>query len=468
MSEVKPPSDPFSPYAPSAGDPMAGRWMHHLLRRAAFGANQQRLDRLDGKSIGETLDWLFDYDVDKDPFGESLANLEGFVNLTQTSEVAKFWLFRMINSPNPLQERIALFWHGRLPSSGGKVEQGRLMHEQIQMFRKLGLKNYRELITALGHDGAMLIYLDGRSNVKGKPNENYARELMELFTLGIGNYTERDVQELARCFTGWRVQEENVLFEKRYFDDGEKEVLGKKGKFDSESVIPVILAHPAAAKYLAKNLLVEFVHPTPTDEHISHYAKRLVDEKWEMKPVLREMLSSRLFFSDWAYRSKIKSPVELAVGIALVVGGEVNPESLRQSCSRLGQSLCFPPNVKGWPGGEDWINANTILLRFNFAMSMSSQRSGNDFLRKTKWENVLIKNHLNTAEDLVDYYAKVLLDGEVPADAKAKFLEYMKSDRDPKKKDTDMMMMSGSETRDTSKLRSVIHLMMSLPQYQLA
>src|SRR5206468_6509930 len=143
-------------------------------------------------------------------------------------------------------------------TSASKVENGRLMHEQIQTFRRLGTGNFRELAVAMGRDPAMLIWLDGQFNRKGKPNENYAREVMELFTLGIGNYTEHDVQELARAFTGWRVSDEQASFDPKQFDDGEKEILGQRGKFDSESAVDVLLSQPAAPKFLARNLLKEF------------------------------------------------------------------------------------------------------------------------------------------------------------------------------------------------------------------
>jgi uncharacterized protein (DUF1800 family) len=422
------------------------------------------LAEMKDKTVGGVIDWLVEFDPSDDPFASMVEGLEGFVNFTRSDSVASYWFYRMLNSPHPLQERVALFWHNRWATGAGKVENGRYMHRQIQTFRQLGLGSFRDLCIAMSRDPAMLIWLDGRTSVKGKPNENYAREVMELFTLGIGNYTEKDVKELARAFTGWRVngETEEATFDAKLFDDGEKEVLGQKGKFDSESAVDVLLLQPVASKYLSRNLLKEFVHPEPTDETVNHYAKRLIAHDWNVKRVLREMLSSRLFFSDWAYRARIKSPVELAVGAALAMGGKVSTDFLRESTTRLGQNLLNPPNVKGWPGGETWINSNTVLLRFNFAMQMATQRQ-REFVRKSEIDDWIAENKIKTADDLINHFAAVLLDGELPAEARAKFVDYMNRDS----KNNEKKFKMSAETINT-KVRGVLHMMMTMPEFQLA
>jgi uncharacterized protein (DUF1800 family) len=457
------PSDPFSPFVASDADPFDQRKLCHLLRRAAFGPTVKRLDDYRGKGVSQVLDALFEFDPADDPFESSVESLEGFVNFTESRSVASYWFYRMINSPHPLQERVALFWHNRFATSAAKVDNGRLMHGQIQLFRSKGLGNFRELAVAVGRDPAMLIWLDGQFNRKGKPNENYAREVMELFTLGIGNYTERDVKELARCFTGWSVKEEQASFEAKQFDDGEKDVLGHKGKFDSESAVDVLLAQPAASRLLAKNLLCEFVHPQPADEHVDHYAQRVVANEWNVGKTLREMMSSRLFFSEWAYRSRIKGPVELAVGAALAIGGKANAEFLRDSCQRLGQNLLYPPNVKGWPGDKVWINANTVLLRFNFAMQMATQRQ-REFVRRDELSAWLKQHDIRSADGVLEHFAALLLDGDLPPDARRTLLDYMN-------RDTKNELATGFKlTPETinSKVRGLMHMMMTMPEYQLA
>jgi uncharacterized protein (DUF1800 family) len=457
-----PPRDPFSPFAATESDPFDTRLRCHLWRRTAFGATPRRLESTRTKNPGEIVDSLLNYDPADDPFEQSAESLEGFVNFTQPSSVASYWFYRMLNSSHPMQERIALFWHNRFATGANKVDNGRLMHGQIQTFRKMGLGSFRELCVAMGRDPAMLIWLDGQTNRKGKPNENYAREVMELFTLGIGNYSEHDVQELARAFTGWKVVEEEAVFDSKQFDDGQKQVLGQKGNFDSKSAVDVILAQPAASKHLSRHLLQEFVHPEPLDEQVDHYAKRLTESDWNVKVVLREMLTSQLFYSDWAYRSRIKGPVELAVGAGLAMGGKVSTDFLREQCVRLGQNLLNPPNVKGWPGDKVWINSNTVLLRFNFAMQMATQRQ-KEFVRKGDLDEWLKQNEIASADDVLNHLAVLLIDGDLPPEARTKFLDYMNRDQKNQLKPFKL-------TPDTinSKVRGLVHMMMTMPEYQLA
>jgi uncharacterized protein (DUF1800 family) len=263
--------------------------------------------------------------------------------------------------------------------------------------------------------------------------------------------------------TGWRIEGEASAFDPKLFDNGEKEILGRRGNFDSEAAADILLAQAAAPKHLARRLLKEFVHENPTDQQVNHYAQRLLDNKWQIKPVLREMLGSNLFFSRWAYRSRIKSPVELVVGAAWAVGGKVSTDFLRDQATRLGQTLLSPPNVKGWPGGETWINSNTVLLRFNFALAIATQRNNNEFVRRSDLDTWLTKNEIKSADDVLDYYARLLLDGQLPLEAQSKFLDYMNRDGRnmpvPFKLTADMV---------NTKVRGLLHLMMTMPEYQLA
>lgn len=462
MEAVTPPERPFDAFEPTDADAFDTRKLCHLLRRTSFGVTTQRIDSFKGKSPKAAVDQIVGYDAENDPFDAMVQGLEGFVNFTQPQSVASYWYYRMVNSPQPMQERIALFWHGRWATGSNKVDNGRLMHGQIQTFRKLGLGSFRELSIAMTRDPAMLIYLDGQYNRKGKPNENYAREVMELFTLGIGNYSEKDVQELARCFTGWKIEDEQSTFDAKQFDSGEKTVLGKTGKFDSEGAVDLLLEQPAASKHLARNLLIEFVHTEPTDAMVEHYAKRLTENDWQLKPVLTEMLTSRLFYSEWAYRARIKSPIELAVGAALAMGGKVSSDFLREQCVRLGQNLLNPPNVKGWPGGQAWINSNTVLLRFNFAMQMATQRQ-REFVRRGDLDDWFKEHKLSSADDVLDHFSLVLLDGKLPDDARKQLVEYMNKDS----KGTTKPFKLNTDTVN-SKVRGVLHMMMTMPEFQLA
>jgi uncharacterized protein (DUF1800 family) len=319
------------------------------------------------------------------------------------------------------------------------------------------------LLRQVTRDPAMLIWLDGRFNVRGKPNENYGREIMELFALGVGNYTETDVKQLARAFTGWQINDGKGVLNGKLFDDGEKEVFGKKGRFDADAAIDLILAQPAAPRFLARKILREFLHAQPTDLQIDHYATRLLATDWDIKAVLTELLSSRLFYSDWAYRAKIKSPAELAIGSALVLGGKVNTQFLREEMSKMGQSLMYPPNVKGWDGEAAWINSNTVLVRFNLAMAITSQRRDQEYAKRSDLQTTLKKLQADDAEEVVDDYARVLLDGAISSDTRGKLIEFMnRNEKD------EPAMFKPTPPFINSKVRGVLHIMMSTPEYQLA
>jgi uncharacterized protein (DUF1800 family) len=361
-----------------------------------------------------------------------------------------------------LREKMALFWHNLFATSQSKVQNAVLMAQQIALFRRYALGNFRDLLKEVTKNPAMLIWLDGNTNRKGAANENYGREVMELFTLGVGTYSEKDVKELARAFTGWRINGDQAVFNKFFFDDGEKTIFGKTGHFDSDAAIDLILEQPAASKHLSRRILRNFVHPNPADEIVAHYAQRLIDEKWEIKPVLREILLSRLFFSDWAYRSSIKSPVELTVGAAGAVGGKVATYFLRDQTGKMGQMLMMPPNVKGWDGEEAWINANTVLLRFNFGLSLAIQR-GDDFAQREDLDGWLHKHNLKTADDILDHYLRLLLDGNVSTAARSELLDFL--NHGPQNRPRPFVL-----TPDTmnSKVRGLQHLIMAMPEFQLA
>lgn len=253
-----------------------------------------------------------------------------------------------------------------------------------------------------------------------------------------------------------------AFFNKQNFDDGPKTIFGETGPFDSDSSVDLLLRHPKAAPHLAHRMLAEFVHPQPPAEHTEHYARRLVDTRWDLKIVLTEIFSSRLFFSDWAYRSRIKSPIELAVGAVTTLGGKVNTLFIREQTAKMGQNILMPPNVKGWDGGESWINANTVLLRFNFGEAMATQRLG-EFAKKSEMESWLLKHDLKTSGDIVDHYARLFLDGEIDADTRKTLITYMdhgtKNEPKPFVLDKDVL---------NDKVRGLLHLLMAVPEYQLA
>src|SRR5437016_11000250 len=271
---ISPPPDPFAPYVPSDEQPWTLKHVNHLLRRICFGPGNDRSEKLLKHSPAEAVDSLLNYDPSVDPFEGLLEQMEGLFNVKNPDDVGRWWVYRMIYSPHPAQEKIALFWHNHFATSAAKVENGSLMHQQIELFRKSGIGSFKDLVIEVQRDAAMLIWLDGRTNRKGKPNENFAREVMELFTLGVGNYSENDIKQLARAFTGWQLGENESRFDPKLFDDGEKEVFGVNGNFDAAGAIELILKQQAAPKFLARKLLRGFVHPHPSDDQIDYYTTR--------------------------------------------------------------------------------------------------------------------------------------------------------------------------------------------------
>jgi uncharacterized protein (DUF1800 family) len=461
-TEIALPSNPFARHVPDGGQQWNLKWAGHLVRRLGFGANADRLDAAVKAGPVKTINEMLDYDPANDPLSDMAEQLTGFVTFKELKQAQEWCFYRMLNTSRPAQEKLAMFWHNRFATSAAKVDSPGMMHNQIELFRQKGLGSFHELLTAVGKDPAMLVWLDGQFNRKGKPNENYGREVMELFTLGIGSYTEKDVKELARAFTGWQQYNGVGVFNPKLFDDGEKTIFGQSGNFDAEQSNKLLLGQPSAGPFLAKHMLAEFVHPHPTDLVINHYGKRLVETQWDLKAVLKEMVGSRLFFSDWAYRSRIKSPIDLAVGSVLALGGKVNTTFLRTQTAKMGQDVLQPPNVKGWDGDVDWINANTVMVRFNFGQELATQRNG-EFARKSELEAWLVKHDIKTADDVVNHYAMLLLDGQLPDGARETFVGYMNHgpEKNPKP-------FSLEKDAFNDKLRGLIHLMMAMPEYQLA
>lgn len=465
-----PPENPFAPYAPDEKQPWTTRWAGHLLRRGAFGANAERLKMAREKGPAGTIEWLFAFDPATDVGGLNafLDQAGSLFDIRRSpTYVVQWWFHRMIHTPAPLQEKLAVMWHDHFATGAGKVGRADWMHDQIELFRTGGLGSFRDLLVKVGRQPAMLRWLDGHGSHKSAPNENYGREIMELFSLGIGQYEEKDIQEVSRCFTGWLVDgSREAKFVEDRWDEGEKIIFeGKpfasKGPFNDEQAVDAILKHPEAPRYIARRLLSTFVHPEPLEEHIAHYGQRLLEHKWQIKPVLQEIFASRLFFSDWAYRSIIKSPVDLTVGGAIAVGGVPRADFLRQATALMGQSLLYPPDVSGWTGGKAWINANTVMTRFRFGNELALQ-GFNEFVSSPMYQE-LEERDIKTSPRLVNYFSDLLLDGDIPADARGQFLDYM--NRDPNNQPSEFVF---NYANVQAKGKGVVQLMMSIPHYQLA
>ena len=360
----------------------------HLLNRTSFGVDTKGLsaclkDQSYDASISRILTFPPTLDNHEKPdFAKNIikpskkhkelnaAERMAFRKMRKESQMAmkKWWMHKLLTTQTPFEEKMVLFWHNHFTSSLKKVKQPALMYQQNQLFRNHALGNFSDLLHAIVEDPAMLIYLDNRGNKKGHPNENLARELLELFTMGEGNYNEQDIKVLARSLTGYSVDKDlNFRFKKRIHDNGEKEIFGKRGNFNAHDIISIILEQPATSRLIVKKLWLEFIGSTPDPVEVERLALFFSKNNYEIKPLLQGMFLSKSFMSPSNYGTMIKSPIELIVGTLRSFDyRDFDPKIALQYSKRLGQDLLDPPNVKGWTGGESWINTNTLLIRRSF------------------------------------------------------------------------------------------------------
>ena len=361
-----------APLAPYAGR-FTPRNAAHLLRRAGFGGTAADVARLASLGMSGAVDSLLhptapDADFPLYPPSEILFDPKKARQATQL-----WWLDRMLRTNRPLVEKMVLFWHGHFATSLGKV-QPQYMAGQINLFRQLALTRFPVLLSAVTRDPAMLIWLDNRANAKAHPNENYAREVMELFALGLGNYTEDDVKEAARAFTGWTLDKnQQAAFVPARHDDGIKNVLGRIGAFNADDVIAIIVSQPIHQRFLAHKLLEFLVYSDPEPELIEAVAQTYALSGYDLARTVGAILRSNVFYSPRAYRAIPKSPIEFAIGTLRYIGAQTVPANLVYQLARMGQEPLAPPSVKGWDGGPAWINTSTMLARFNFVNGLVAQ-----------------------------------------------------------------------------------------------
>lgn len=362
----------------------------HLLGRTSFAAQPNEIAELAKLTRSEAVDRLLDLTRRKAtyPAPEWTAKYERVFRPEMTQderqalqrreqvvrglELRTWWLAEMLSTPTPFTEKMTLFWHNHFATSQQKVRVAYPMYRQNVLFRQHAFGNFGVLLREISKDPAMLVYLDGVQNRRGMPNENFAREVMELFTLGEGNYSERDIKEVARAFTGWSIDLDagEFRFRRMQHDDGEKTIFGQTGKFNGDDVVTLLLKHEKTAEFIVRKLWAEFVSDTvdPSDEReIKRIAAIFRESGYEMKPTMRALLLSPSFWQQKNRATLVKSPIELVVGSLRQFRVEVeDPAPFAVITRQLGQDLFGPPNVKGWPGGEAWLTTTTLLARKGF------------------------------------------------------------------------------------------------------
>jgi uncharacterized protein (DUF1800 family) len=384
-------------WEPTAEDPFDVKWAGHLYRRATFGGTLAEMREAVKQGPGAMIERLIKGDTRYDQLlrteGERIARKNN-----NAFETRSWWVYCILYSGYPLREKMTLFWHNHFATSITKVKSTQLMLRQNELLRKHALGKFQPFLLEMSKDPAMLIWLDSNSNVKAHPNENYAREIMELFSLGVGNYTEKDIREAARAFTGWHTDGEQYEFNPGFHDTGEKTVLKQAGNWDGGDIVRILIEQPCCARFLVRKLYRNFVseNQDPPDAFLEPLCEQLRKSDYDIAGVLRTMLGSRHFFSGYAFRQRIKNPVELAVGAARsVANGQIPPSALVNRLEAMGQELFAPPNVKGWTGAQAWLNTSTILTRQNFAQTVAMG---------TIWNNAPTRGpgRFEAVEDVVD------------------------------------------------------------------
>ena len=422
--------------------------MAHLMRRAGFGASRAELEALAEQGYDETVELLLTPEEQPDIDEYELYRYLPMAETPQSIYHAQVhWLYRMVNGHRHLQEKMSLFWHHVFATGNSKVAGPQAMTAQIEMLRRHGMGNYKELLVELARSPAMIKWLDNDENHKRAPNENWGRELLELFSMGVGTYTEKDVYECARAFTGWTYSERiSYIFGLGAFDwkfdyrpedhdAGEKSFLGHTGRFNGQDIIDLIVQQPACHRFISRHLYNFFVadepqvpawpvEPPQDPDAIDLLAETFVSSGLEMKPVLRTLFKSD-FFKESMYR-KVKSPAEVVAGALKLTGdlSEPDPRWLRVATEPglMGQALLDPPSVEGWHTGREWINSGAFMGRVNFVADQvrNSELPGvKDIVRRVTSNGATM-----TAETLVDRCVDLMGPMEMGDETRRELIEH--------------------------------------------
>lgn len=480
----------------------------HLMVRAGFGGTPQEIEKLQKLGLQKAVDYLVDFkklpeagnaiDVknDKDRAIEILTKLskesgnDSYLEVIknprelrklgeierkkfsrqmrrmdsrQMAQIQEYWLSRLVKSPRPLEEKLVLFWHGHFASEYRTVRSSYAMFQQNELFRKEAAGNFGVMLHAIIHDPAMLRYLDNNKNIKARPNENLAREIMELFSMGVGNYTEKDIKEAARALTGngYNRQTQQYVFNKRAHDDGEKTIFGKTANYDGDSYVDLILEQPATARFIARKLFLFFAHDDPSEQTIDQLANVLKSNNYEVAPMLKVLFRSEEFYSKKTMGTQIKSPVQIAVGTFRDLGvTNIQCRVLSRGLKEMGQELFSPPNVKGWEGGRNWINSNRIFIRYNQMADLVDKIPSTDKQKGLDMVKVLEDQNFKTSEEVIDYLTKSCL--VVNLDQEKRELLIKSAESLPPSS-----RWKKQRKQVNKQLRSLMILLTSLPEFQL-
>ena len=471
----------------------------HLLNRAGFGGSPEQIETLREAGFPNAVEQLLDGPDDLLAFPkpawavpQNMAEMRSAMMMLppdemkmkrkemqkdyrgQLLDLVTWWLTRMRDTPNPLREKLTLFWHGHFATSFAKVKQPYLMWLQNETLRQNALGNFRQMAKAMSRDPAMLVWLDTRESKKEHPNENFSRELMELFTLGIGNYTEDDIQQSARAFTGYRIDpvDESFRYAPFQHDDGEKKFFGQTGPFNGDDIIDLIVKNPACPRFITRKIWEFFVDDDPNPGVLEAIAWNFQRNDFAIRPLMREIFQSAAFYSPDVIRAQIKSPVQWLVQTSKELEINIPPGLLAMNALRqMGQVPFLPPNVKGWDGGKSWITTSTLLFRYNLLnfgvcngpLTVQKFHPNNNAPAGQQERQVDFDSHIDLAKiappeiradsgKLVGALTQRLFQDSLSPNETEAFVKFVEA----KKPDT-----------SDQTVRELLHLMMSTPQFQL-
>ncbi len=499
-----------------------GRWdalmAAHLLRRAGFGGTLDEIASFTQAGPSKAVAQIINYQNVRDDlpyvqFGEltapdagrgtvgpngqmrpplqqeimqalpqddkkALQQIQQAAQRAKDEEIRLWWLDRMVRTKRPLEEKMTLFLHGLLVKPEQTVRNSYFLYQQNLLYRRYATGNFRALIHEVSRDPAMLAFLNNNQNVKDHPNENYARELMELFTMGIGNYTETDVKESARSFTGWTNVGDQFVARQGQHDAGMKTFLGRTGNWDGDDIVDIIFTETAAPTHLATRLIKFFAADDPSDDIVSQLTAVVRRNNFEIKPVLQTLFASQWFYSQDVMYRQIKSPVQLVVGALRSLGVSIlQPQQVVNALRLMGQDLFDAPTVKGWDGGRAWINTSTLFARYNLPAYLGTGRLPTSSKQaaptdaKTQYKDFesgwdpqldLASGDIATTDGVVDFYLKKLLSFTLDPRKRDELIEFVNGTGDPK-----THVHDPTTAESDRRVRELVQLIMGMAEFQL-
>lgn len=487
----------LQPYVPTKADPFDWTKAAHLLNRAGFGGTEEEIQKAIKLGPQGAVDWLMDFpDAPAEEQSQTdvpdLSSIEDYpkdyrtlrqmyvgkseqerrelamkfnrANGQAIQATVQWWMKRMAYGPYPLQEKLTFFWHGHFTTSAKDERSASAMWQQNELLRRMSAGNFKQFVHQISRDPAMLDYLNNEQNRKQHPNENYAREVMELFTLGIGNYTETDVKQGARAFTGWAHDGDDFVYRKYFHDDGIKTFLGQTGNFDGDDVIEIIFQQPSCPTFISRELFAWFAKPDPDPAVVNSLGQILKQNDWELRPLIRTILTSKIFYQPDTIGVQIKCPVQLVIGTTRQLNVEIpHLRGVGGALQQMGQVPFYPPNVKGWPGGNLWISTSSLFVRYNTAVYLAGGATLPEFRTGKGGGRSLLRAGgggeevdfapaapSEPSEEVVDHWVARLIGREI--------------DKDKRQILIDTMNESGDDSKGVKK---VVQLIVSMPEYQL-